>query len=437
MVHILSQESPTDQWDMTMGDVKKVAFSTLPSVGTWASSRPCTASRPGTGSAQVEPPAVLEPAAVLEQLANIMPVELLVIAPQSSPTSQEIAGGLVSGALEQATLDSKQESSDVDEASKSSKQRPTPSEIGFIEGATSVKAYEPSSPAVSTTSKSQVGSGLAATMVTRAVGEVEELGDPREMASVISSVRSMVGPSTVGGQEAASSVSALAIQEASFVTLSALQEARPTSGASRVSTGCGFPETPVAKIEEKSPDLFDQIDVNKDGLVSNQELDAAVRAGLLVEASLRDSSADRGELIQSVLEDAEACQSTSEVQVDRMSEVADIPEQERNIQASPSSAYPSRTAVHSPQRVMPGENCRRVRRSITAADLRQANPLQQLHFQTIRELVREFDEAVVAAALASDEESEALETRVDMLELAVQEARAEYVANYDQPIEME
>merc|ERR1712023_320293 len=80
-----------------------------------------------------------------------------------------------------------------------------------------------------------------------------------------------------------------------------------------------------------------------------------------------------------------------------------------------------------PVRVQPGE----LRVSLTALDLSQADPLQQLHFQTIRELVRERDEAVIKAALATDDEREALDSKVEMLELALEEARAEYVANYD------
>merc|ERR1712072_1314539 len=159
---------------------------------------------------------------------------------------------------------------------------------------------------------------------------------------------------------------------------------------------------------------------------------------VIMEAALQQgaasSAAAREELIRSVLEDAEACASTSAVQVDRLSDAQQEPgsPSKRPENAGSVGGASSGSLKWKAERVPPGE----ITRTITGLDLSQANPLQQLHFQTIRELVRERDEAVVKCALVTDpEEKEALEAKVEMLELALEEARAEYVANYDEQAE--
>merc|ERR1711912_185547 len=62
------------------------------------------------------------------------------------------------------------------------------------------------------------------------------------------------------------------------------------------------------------------------------------------------------------------------------------------------------------------------------------DPLQQLHLQTIHELEREHNQAVQALTNAdslSQQERQVLSDDVDALNMALQEARAEYTSNYD------
>lgn len=78
-------------------------------------------------------------------------------------------------------------------------------------------------------------------------------------------------------------------------------------------------------------------------------------------------------------------------------------------------------------RIRPGM----VRHSITERFL-QEDTTQQLHFQEIRELQRQRDEVVVAAAIAkTPEEASELEEQLELLEASLQEAREEYVAKYE------
>merc|ERR1712100_51705 len=124
---------------------------------------------------------------------------------------------------------------------------------------------------------------------------------------------------------------------------------------------------------------------------------------VIMEAALQQgaasSAAAREELIRSVLEDAEACASTSAVQVDRLSDAQQEPgsPSKRPENAGSVGGASSGSLKWKAERVPPGE----ITKTITGLDLSQANPLQQLHFQTIRELVRERDEAVVKCALAA------------------------------------
>jgi hypothetical protein len=85
----------------------------------------------------------------------------------------------------------------------------------------------------------------------------------------------------------------------------------------------------------------------------------------------------------------------------------------------------SKDLQRNPPRVAPGESWCTCFSDLSEEQL-EADPRQQLAFGTVFELSRERDEAVVKAALATDEECEALERNADMLELALQEAIAEY-----------
>mmetsp|Transcript_77185 Transcript_77185/g.120650 ORF Transcript_77185/g.120650 Transcript_77185/m.120650 type:complete len:863 (+) Transcript_77185:74-2662(+) len=63
-------------------------------------------------------------------------------------------------------------------------------------------------------------------------------------------------------------------------------------------------------------------------------------------------------------------------------------------------------------------------------DSAQPDPIQLLHLQTIQELERERDEALLMATYMPQDEREEVEVKVEMLDLALQEARAEYASTY-------
>jgi hypothetical protein len=66
----------------------------------------------------------------------------------------------------------------------------------------------------------------------------------------------------------------------------------------------------------------------------------------------------------------------------------------------------------------------------TTQDSAQSDSIQLLHLQTIQELERERDEALLMAAYMPQDEREEVEVKVEMLDLALQEARAEYASTY-------
>jgi hypothetical protein len=60
----------------------------------------------------------------------------------------------------------------------------------------------------------------------------------------------------------------------------------------------------------------------------------------------------------------------------------------------------------------------------------QPDSLQLLREDTIQELQRERDEALLMGTYASGEEREVLEIKVEMLDIALEDARAEYASIY-------
>jgi len=167
--------------------------------------------------------------------------------------------------------------------------------------------------------------------------------------------------------------------------------------------------------------LFSKIDANDDGVISRQEFDSAMASGMLQapqESSASAAAPARQESKESAYSSAAAKSSSSRGAEDLSRTVS-----------SSAGAHHLITEITPVARIRPGH----ARLSITGIELLQEDSTQQLHFQEIRELIRQRDEVVVAAAVAkSPEEASELEEQLELLEASLQEAREEYVAMYEQ-----